>query len=383
LNDGKDASFMIEPVSTLSLSLADPLPDHGRHSGFVRIPHATDRSAYGFVPLPIAVVGGRPGPTVLLMSALYGDEHDSQIAVATIMRQLDPAEMTGRVIALTMANAPAALAGKRISPIDGLNLNRSFPGDILGPPTSIIANYIERQLMTVSDIVLDLHSDSRSFRYTPCATVIYHDDAEIRARRYAAARAFGAPTTLVFHSFEDRGTSGAARRAGAVRIATEIGGDTPVATTVAGVRRLLTWAGILPGQPEAVTESRLQIVHQERDFIYTVDSGMFQPAVGLDQQVAAGELAGEIVDIARPFAPPIEIVAPSAGTLVCTRGAGLAQAGDCLMHLATSASTDMAEEFKAAANVQWLPTQGVRTSRRSPAGARAPARATAKSRAKR
>ena len=348
---------MKSPVGTLNLGLADPLPARGCHSGFVRIPHSTDRSAYGFVPLPIAIVGGRPGPTVLLISALYGDEHDAQIAVARLMRELDPEKMTGRVIAVPMANAPAARAGKRNSPIDGLNLNRSFPGDILGSPTSIIANYIERQLMTISELVLDLHSDSSSFRYTPSATVIYHEDLQIRARRYATALAFGAPTTRGFHSFEDRGTSGAARRAGAVRIATEMGGDDPIGMTVAGVTRILKWAGIVDGNADRSEPSRVQVVQQERDFVYTLNDGIFEPTFTLGQEVAAGDLAGRMVDVARPFAQPAEILFPAAGTVVCTRSAGLAEAGDCVLHLASSATGAIEQEFGAAAQLRWLSTQ--------------------------
>jgi predicted deacylase len=358
--------MMTDHVESLDLGLTDALPVQGRYSGHVRIPHSTNRSAYGFIPLPIAVVGGRPGPTILLIAALYGDEHDAQLAVTRVVRQLDPGEMTGRVIALPMANVPAARAGTRNSPIDGLNLNKSFPGDVLGSPTSVIANYIERQLMAISDLVIDLHSDSRSFRYTPSATVIYHDDAQIRARRFAAALAFGAPTTLVFHSFEDRGTSGAARRAGAVRIATEMGGDTPVAMTSDGVMRVLRWAGILAAGKGRADQTRVQFVEQERDFVYAIDSGMFEPVCELGQDVVAGELAGRIFEISRPFADPVEIRFSSSGTVVGTRGAGLAQAGDCLMHLATSATREVSQEFAAAAKLEWLSTQGRRQVGRSP-----------------
>lgn len=41
-----------------------------------------------------------------------------------------------------MANYPAAQAGLRTSPLDGGNLNRSFPGDPRGTPTQVIADYI-------------------------------------------------------------------------------------------------------------------------------------------------------------------------------------------------------------------------------------------------
>ena len=112
--------------------------------------------------------------------------------------------MTGRVIIVPMANAPAAQAGRRNSPIDGLNLNRIYPGDIRGMPTAMIASYLERHLMSEADIVLDLHSGGRSLRYLPCATFIDHSDATERARRLSLALAFGGPAILMSHAYEER-----------------------------------------------------------------------------------------------------------------------------------------------------------------------------------
>ena len=42
----------------LTFGLADPLPAGGLHSGFVRIPYSSNRSTYGFVPLPVMRGGG-------------------------------------------------------------------------------------------------------------------------------------------------------------------------------------------------------------------------------------------------------------------------------------------------------------------------------------
>ena len=92
--------------------------------------------------------------------------------------------MTGRVIALPMANAPAARQGTRHSPIDGRSLNKSFPGSALGSPTRIIADYIERHLMPISDLVIDLHSDSRSIRLRA------KRDVDLSSRRAGPASAF-------------------------------------------------------------------------------------------------------------------------------------------------------------------------------------------------
>ena len=351
----------IEMNSTeILFGLTDPVPREGRHSGYIRIPFSSDTSAYGFIPVPVAVVGGGEGPTVLLLAGTFGDEIESQVAVSRLTRMLSPDKMAGRVIVLPMANAPACQAGTRNSPVDGRNLNRSFPGDVLGTPTSIIADYIERQLMPMSDIVVDLHSDGRSIRYVPSVTVIHHADPDIRSRRLAAAIAFGAPNVLAFHSFEDRNTSGAARRAGAVRIATEIGGPDPVGTSVAGLLRLLRWAGIVREPPQPAPSANRYVVRQDSDFLYGLYRGVFEPACPLGQAVDAGAIAGEIHDLMRPLDPPVPVRFPAAGTVVCTRSAGLVLPGDCLMHLGTPLDEALHAEWREAAELRWLPTQVAR-----------------------
>ena len=81
------------------------------------------------------------------MGGVHGGEYEGQIAIANLARALQAKDIRGRVILLPMANAPAATAGLRTSPIDEGNLNRLFPGDPAGTPSQIIAHYIETQLL--------------------------------------------------------------------------------------------------------------------------------------------------------------------------------------------------------------------------------------------
>src|SRR5579859_6935106 len=92
----------------------------GKQVGWLYLPHSVTRSGYGHLTTPVAVLkNGNAGPTVLLMGGNHGDEYEGQVALAKIIRTLDPARLTGRLIVLPMANAPAAAAGVRISPHDG------------------------------------------------------------------------------------------------------------------------------------------------------------------------------------------------------------------------------------------------------------------------
>lgn len=342
--------------------LADPLPEEGKVAGYVRVPHSTDNSAYGFIALPIVVVANGSGPTALLLAGSQGDEFEGQLALSRLARSLEPGDVKGRVIIFPTANGPAAAAGVRNSPIDGFNLNRIYPGDVRGSPTAMMASYIERRLMAEADVVLDLHSGGRSLRYAPCATIFDHPDPDERARRLSAALAFGAPSVLVWHAYEERSSSGAAKRAGATRIGTEIGGGAEiepalVELTVQGIVNVLRWGGILhsdalpaaPSMPSQVLE-----IKPERDYLYALSDGLFEPLVRLGDVVGAGELAARVHDPSRPWNLPVELRFKSSGVVACQRVLGPTKRGDCLFHLATPIEERFPGEVAAARRLTWL-----------------------------
>ena len=357
--DETGASF---EASDVLFGLANSLPNVGKTFGYVKVPYSSDLSAYGFIALPIAIIGNGDGPTALLMAGSQGDEYEGQIALARIARTLTPESMTGRVIIVSMANAPAARAGLRNSPIDGFNLNRIYPGDVRGMPTAMIASYLERHLMSAADIVLDLHSGGRSLQLLPCATIIDHSDATERAHRLALVLAFGAPSVLISHAFEERNSSGAARRAGAVRIGAEIGGGASVEQalvdlTFDGVMNTLAWSGIVPESYAKHSQTPADAVYdvvQERDYIYALYDGLFEPAVLLGDRVEEGDLAGLLHDPSRMLNDPVEVRFGASGTVVCLRAPALSERGDCLAHLARDFQERSPGELRQARSSQWL-----------------------------
>jgi predicted deacylase len=319
----------------------------GRQTGFLRLFHSVHESAYGFIPIPIVVLKHGTGPTALLVSGNHGDEYEGQVALGNLVRTLDPARISGRVIVLPMANFPAAMAGRRTSPIDGGNLNRSFPGDADGTVTQQIAHYIEHVLLPRCDLVLDLHSGGSSLIYLPSAQVRRHANPERFAKGVAAVRAFGAPTAYMPVQAQGGGATlgGSAERQGPIAIGTELGGAgqvTPAALRIAerGVRNVLVHLGILPGQdriePEAPT--RLLEVGGADYFVYAPEGGVFEPLVELGDMVRAGQPAGRIHSPETPWAPPATAAFARDGLVLCKRVPGRTQRGDCLFHLATDAA---------------------------------------------
>ena len=125
----------------------------GKRHGYIRLPLSTHESAYGVIPIPVVVIVGRPGPTTLLTAGNHGDEYEGEVALANLSRSLTPDQLTGRLIILPSLNLPAAVAGRRVSPIDDGNLNRAFPGDPAGTATAQIAHYVEEFLIPLCDVV--------------------------------------------------------------------------------------------------------------------------------------------------------------------------------------------------------------------------------------
>ncbi|MFQ5426058.1 MAG: succinylglutamate desuccinylase/aspartoacylase family protein, partial [Gaiellales bacterium] len=77
-------------------------------------------------------------------------------------RELDAGAIRGRVIIMPALNLPALLAGQRLSPVDGKNMNRVFPGERNGTITSVIAHYVSTELLPRADAVVDIHSGGKS-----------------------------------------------------------------------------------------------------------------------------------------------------------------------------------------------------------------------------
>ncbi|MGE0724589.1 MAG: succinylglutamate desuccinylase/aspartoacylase family protein [Alphaproteobacteria bacterium] len=313
----------------------------GKQTGFLRLPHSVHRSAYGWLPIPIASVKNGDGPRVLLMAGNHGDEYEGQVALMKLLRAIEPADVKGRIVFLTAANFPAAMAGMRTSPIDDGNLNRMFPGDPDGTVTQQIAHWIEHVMLPQCDYVLDLHSGGSSLMYVPSALVRRQADAERMRRAIDLLETFGAPCAYVTDApnGEDRTLTAAAQRQGVVHLGTELGGSgtvTPAAlrTAEGGVRRVLArigaWAGADPGAPPA---TRLLQVRGGDYYVYAPDAGLFEPTVELGDEVRKGDLAGLIHFQDTPWRAPSEARFARDGFVLCKRIPGRSERGDCLFHL--------------------------------------------------
>jgi predicted deacylase len=314
----------------------------GKQCDWLRVPHSTDLSGYGVVPIPILCIRNGAGPTALLMAGSHGDEYEGQIALAALARQIDPADVRGRIIILPALNAPAVEAGRRVSPLDAGNLNRSFPGDPVGGPTAMIAHYVATVLLAMADLAIDLHAGGRSCDYLPCALIRSGGSEKEQRELVELAVSFGAPITSISDGSGGGGRttfSAAGQKVGVPVLTTELGGAAALsreglAIAEQGLRRVLQRYGLLSGTTaDPGSPTRFMRVRGRGAFVYAMRKGLFEPAAELGDVVEAGQLAGVIHAVDRPWQAPEPVSFTESGMVACRRAPMLTEPGDCLYKL--------------------------------------------------
>ncbi len=339
---------MSASTSPNETSMITPTVDfdrEGLHFGALRVPHSWDRSAYGHIPIPVAVAKHGSGPTVVLTGANHGDEYEGPLGLLRLIRGLDLSRLNGRLIVVPALNYPAFLAARRVSPIDQINLNRTFPGRRNGTVTEMIAHYVETVLLRMADYAIDFHSGGGSLNYLPTLLAPRSDDPAQREKLDRLVAAFGAPRVLFIDggramSGEDRVIGAAAARNGVFFLTGEFGGGASVnldglAVVNRGLAGVLDAIGVLkPAAPLApCPPSRRLVVDGPGHYAFAPCNGLFEPAFRLGDEIAAGQLAGVIHDTVQPWKEPVPVTFGTAGVALCIRTFGLTEAGDCLGHL--------------------------------------------------
>ena len=315
----------------------------GKQVGFLNIPHSPHDDAWGATRIPVCVISNGDGPTAILMGGNHGDEYEGPIVLGELIRDLEPAAINGRLIILPALNQPAVLAGHRTSPVDGLNLNRTFPGDPTGTITQQITAYVSDVIFPLGDAMIDLHSGGSSLDILPSAVVEPAPDAAHRRRNIDAVLAFDAPLTVIIDNLGDPRTSNATSvRAGLTTVGTEMAGKgtvTPDAVQICrrGVRNVLAHLGILPPAAQAAapaTDRPIFRIPGPPGYVYATQAGVFEAFHALGTMVRAGEEAGRIHFLADPARPPEVLHYGTDGMVYGRRQPGRVVPGNCCVVLA-------------------------------------------------
>lgn len=314
---------------------------NGKQQSFLRVPYSHNLGGWANVMIPITVLARGEGPTVLVLGGNHGDEYQGQIAAMRLARELSPDAIHGRLILIPSLNFPAAKAATRLSPLDGMNMNRAFPGNAEGSVTSQIAHYLTHTLFPMSDAIIDIHSGGRSMDFVPCSHMHLVPDRTQRRKMLEAMLAWNTDFSFLYTDIAGSGLLPVeAENQGKTVVTTELGGGEGVPASVhriaqGGLRNVLIHLGVLEGdlqtreslgKPLAILT---QALHAD-NYLLAPESGVFEVAVDLGDRVSRGQPVGYIHHLERPDRDPEIIESSRDGFLITARVPCLTQQGDCV-----------------------------------------------------
>lgn len=254
------------------------------------------------VPLPVFLVNGATeGPTLVVTAGIHGGEYPCVEAAARLGRTLDPAKVRGQVVIVPSAN-PVAFRARSIyvTPPDGKNLNREFPGSAAGTFTSAWANWLFENVIRKADAYIDMHGGDMIEALVPFTAWNRTGRPEVDDVARRMAEAYG-----IVHVVEQdvQGLHGmthaAAAHAGIPALLTEAGGqgvwdEESVEVLRTGVLRVMAALDMAEAVPGAVDPV---IVHPGWSWLRSEHDGLFYPEVRVGDVVEAGQDLGRVADI--------------------------------------------------------------------------------------
>jgi predicted deacylase len=326
----------------------------GKRFGAAQLLFSDNENAGRIHLVPIVVIANGDGPTVLLCAGTHGNEDQGQMVLRRMVHELEPSEVTGRVVILPALNYPAVRAWSRTSPLDNGNLNRSFPGDEASGPTSALARFVVDALLPRCDAGMDLHSGGPSSEWACSAFLCTCADPEVYRRSVAMAEAFHAPYLFVVDGRgSPTGFDPVAHACGVPFVSTELGGGGISRETLdigyRGVRAVLAHLGVLevPTGPLPEYETVCLSGFRGAARVLAPFEGLVQTMRNPGDRVEAGEVAAVLHSLDEVARPPAELVFPASGVVYARHSTGRVVHGTVVCQTAPETTLD---EVRALAN---------------------------------
>ena len=301
----------------------------GKHHYHVAFHHD---SSWGYSLVPLTVINGlkkseAQTPGVAVFGGTHGNEWEGQVTVKRLCHDLDPAEIAGRVILVPQLSESACNANTRISPLDGVNMNRAFPGNPRGSISYRISNFVKTRIFPQVRVVIDLHAGGNEGGFALCTSFHPIPDLQQRAEMNQVAALFDTPFILIYTSDMAAGLlPEEAEKEGKVAIGGEFGYGESVSLkgvlhAYEGIKNVLRHYGMLAGKirkidPARPSPPRLVEASNLEDYIPAPRTGIWESLVELGADVKEGDLVGRLHDFGDHSSDPLEIRAHRAGALL-------------------------------------------------------------------
>ena len=243
----------------------------------------------------IVAVGAKPGKRVVLTSGLHGDEISPVHMIQAVMNQLDPAQMSGTVVAVPDVSRPALESMGRRWPnagrgIDLIDINREWPGNENGAsaPSRHAALVFNRLLRPNADYALDYHTGTTGMDVT-AFNLARMELPEVRAMSelFPIDHIYDNPAypTLLANAFINVGIPALTPEIGAARILDL----NMIPLFVEGTMNVLKHHGIIPGAMGRTGRDTNVFTGNSSHFILSTQGGFVELLVKLKDKVTAGQ----------------------------------------------------------------------------------------------
>ena len=273
--------------------------------------------------IPLFVIkGSKPGKTIGVLGGVHGDEYDGPQAIRDLYDKLEPNQLTGTFLGVPHSNPPAFSTGTRVSPVDGLNLARVFPGTNNGSITEKIADCLGSNVIRHVDFFIDLHS-SGSYISMPLLIGYYSGSNQIGQESKNAALNFGTDVVWGHPEISAGRTISYAHDLGIPWLYAECPGGGwldlyHVEKYVSGVRNVMKMLGIISFSAGKFVPKHYLIGSGDIDkSITTTTTGYLLPKVDLLQKVQKDQILAKIIDLSGKEIETIK--ANMTGVVICIR----------------------------------------------------------------
>jgi predicted deacylase len=282
---------------------------------------------WGYSLLPLTVINGKRGPNangVLCFGGTHGNEYEGQVCMKRLCTDLDPGQMAGRVVLIPQLSESACAANSRTSPLDGVNMNRAFPGNPRGTVSSRIANFVKTHIFPLGRVVIDIHAGGMEGAFPICASFHPIPDPAQRAEIATVSKLFDTGFALIYSSDMASGLlTDEAEAEGKVTLGGEFGAGAStdwrgVRHAYEGTRNVLRHYGLLDGEivkirPQGSPPTRLIRADKLDAYVPAPRYGVWEPVVQPGDAVDRGQLLGRLHDFSDHSSPALDILAPRAG----------------------------------------------------------------------
>lgn len=269
----------------------------------------------------------KPGPVLLVMGGVHGDEINGVEIVRRSLEQGFYADLQcGAAIVIPLLNIYGFINFSRDAS-DGKDVNRSFPGSLKGSLASRVAATLTKKILPLVDFGIDFHTGGSSRYNYPQIRYSSNDQQAEELANY-----FSAPY-LIRKSNLDKTLRKVAMDLGIPILVFE-GGESlrldgfSIARGLKGLRRLMIAKKMLAGELVKVEG----VLHFNKTTWIRADvSGIFQWSQQSGAKVSVGEPLGEICD---PHGENAIIVkATKSGYIIGHNNAPVISQGDALFHI--------------------------------------------------